>query len=55
MTERELRRMIEEVRRGKMTRRQFVGSLVSVGLTAPIAGQLLMHSGVANSQTAFSY
>ena len=55
MTERELRRMIEEVRRGKMTRRQFVGSLVSVGLTAPIAGQLLMHSGVANSQTGFSY
>ena len=55
MTEHELRRMIEEVRRGKMSRRQFVGSLVSVGLTAPIAGQLLMHAGIAQAQTASAY
>ena len=51
MTERELRRMIEGVRRGKMSRRQFVQCAGRRGLTAPIAGQLLMHAGVANSQT----
>src|SRR5205807_4819106 len=52
---RELRRMIEDVRRGKVSRRQFVRTMVGVGLTVPIAGQLLMHAGVANSQPAFAY
>ena len=55
MKERDIRRMIEDVRRGKMTRRHFVQSMVSVGLTVPVAGQLLMHAGIANSQTATPY
>ena len=55
MTERDLRRMIESVRRGKMSRRQFVGTLVGAGLTAPIAGQLLLHAGVAQAQAGFQY
>ena len=55
MTERELRRAIESVRRGKVSRRSFIQTLVGAGLTAPMAGQLLMHAGVANSQTASTY
>jgi peptide/nickel transport system substrate-binding protein len=51
MTEKELRNYIEAVRAGKVTRREFVGTLVGLGLTAPIAGQLLMHAGIANAQT----
>ncbi|MBC5763986.1 peptide ABC transporter substrate-binding protein [Ramlibacter albus] len=55
MDENKLRGWIEDVREGRMPRRRFVERLVSLGLTAPIAGQLLMHAGVANSQTAFNY
>ena len=55
MTERELRKAIESVRRGKMSRRSFIQAVVGAGLTLPIAGQLLMHAGVASSQTASAY
>ena len=55
MTEQELRKAIESVRRGKMSRRSFVQTVVGAGLTVPIAGQLLMHAGIANSQTASAY
>ena len=44
--------MIEEVRAGRMARRAFVKRLAVVGITAPMATQLLMHSGVAMAQTA---
>ncbi|MBP8296753.1 MAG: peptide ABC transporter substrate-binding protein [Burkholderiales bacterium] len=55
MTERELRNLIEAVRKGTITRRQFVGTMLGVGIAAPIAGQLLMHAGIAQAQPASTY
>ena len=55
MHERELRDLIENVREGKLARRSFIERLVSVGLTAPMASMLLMHSGVANAQPTQVY
>jgi peptide/nickel transport system substrate-binding protein len=55
MTEKELRNYIEAVREGKVTRRDFVRTLVGLGLTAPIAGHLLMHAGIAQAQAQFAY
>jgi len=55
MTERELRRYIEAVRVGKVSRRDFIGTLVGLGLTAPIASQLLMHAGIAQAQAPSAY
>lgn len=55
MQERQLRELIENVRAGKLPRRHFIQQLVSLGLTAPMAAQLLMHSGIAQAQTASTY
>jgi peptide/nickel transport system substrate-binding protein len=55
MQEHELRHLIEEVRSGEMPRRSFVQRMVGLGLTAPMAGMLLMHAGVANSQAGPAY
>ena len=55
MTERELRGLIESVRKGTITRREFVGTLLGLGIAAPIAGQLLLHAGIAQAQPASSY
>ena len=55
MQEREIRELIEEVRVGKLPRRQFIGQLVALGLTAPMASMLLMHSGIAQAQPASTY
>ena len=55
MTERELRNLIEAVRKGTITRRQFVGTMLGVGIAAPFAGQLLMHAGIAQAQTSTFY
>ncbi|MDD5335214.1 MAG: peptide ABC transporter substrate-binding protein [Rhodoferax sp.] len=55
MQERELRELIEDVRVGKLPRRHFIQQLVSLGLTAPMAAQLLMHSGIAQAQTTSLY
>ena len=55
MNEHDLRTLIEGVREGKVTRREFVLTLLSVGLTAPIAGQLLMHAGIAQAQAPSAY
>ena len=50
MHEQEIRQLIENVRSGELPRRSFMARLVGAGLTAPMAGMLLMHAGVANSQ-----
>ena len=50
MQETELRQLIEDVRTGKLPRRSFLARMVSVGLTAPRAAQMLLHSGVAQAQ-----
>ncbi len=55
MQEREIRELIEEVRVGTLPRRQFIGQLVSLGLTAPMASMLLMHAGVAQAQPVSTY
>jgi peptide/nickel transport system substrate-binding protein len=47
MNERELRGVIEDVRRGKLSRRAFTRMMVGLGLTAPLATQMLASSGVA--------
>jgi peptide/nickel transport system substrate-binding protein len=51
MNEQELRKLIDEVKSGKLSRRHFIQGMVSLGLTAPMAGQLLMHAGVAQAQS----
>ncbi|MEZ0308904.1 MAG: peptide ABC transporter substrate-binding protein [Ramlibacter sp.] len=51
MHEHEIRDLIEDVREGKLPRRSFIQQMVSVGLSAPMASMLLMHSGVAQAQS----
>jgi peptide/nickel transport system substrate-binding protein len=55
MKERELRDLIADVKTGRMSRRAFVQQMIAVGLTAPMAGMMLSHSGVAMAATAFPY
>jgi peptide/nickel transport system substrate-binding protein len=55
MEERDLRQLIEEVRRGRLSRRAFIGRMVSLGLTAPLASQLLMHAGIAQARPPMVY
>ncbi|HEY7580331.1 MAG TPA: peptide ABC transporter substrate-binding protein [Acetobacteraceae bacterium] len=47
MNEQDLRGLIEDVRRGKLSRRGFTRMMVGLGLTAPMATQMLAFSGVA--------
>ena len=47
MNEQDLRGLIEDVRRGKLSRRAFTRAMVALGLTAPLATQMLAYSGVA--------
>ncbi|GAV34825.1 oligopeptide-binding protein AppA precursor [Roseomonas sp. TAS13] len=46
-----LEQMLEQVRHGALSRRSFVRRLVTAGLTAPMATQLLALGGVAQAQT----
>ena len=55
MQERELRQLIEEVREGKLPRRGFIQRMVGLGLTAPMASMLLMHEGIAQTQSSIPY
>jgi peptide/nickel transport system substrate-binding protein len=45
-------RLVESVKTGRMSRRGFVRTLVGLGMTAPMAGMLLAHHGVAMGQPA---
>src|SRR6266446_7077132 len=51
MGERDLRMLLEEVRRGRLSRRRFVQMIVGLGLTAPIAAQMLASAGLAQAPT----
>ena len=51
MNEHDIRDLIEGVKAGAVSRRAFVAKIVAAGLTAPIASQILMHSGVAMAQS----
>jgi peptide/nickel transport system substrate-binding protein len=55
MQERELRVLIEEVREGKLPRRNFIQQMVMLGLTAPMASMMLMHEGIAQSAATIPY
>ena len=47
MNEQNIRGLIEDVREGKLARRDFIGKLAAVGLAAPFAGHLLLNAGIA--------
>src|SRR5258707_1906982 len=55
MLDTELRTMINEVKDGRMDRRGFIQRMIALGLTAPMATQLLAVGGVAMAQTPPSY
>src|SRR3954468_10598402 len=55
MDERQLRGLIDRVKAGGLSRRAFVRRLAIVGLTAPMATQLLAHAGVAMAQSRSTY
>ncbi|MBV8409722.1 MAG: peptide ABC transporter substrate-binding protein [Alphaproteobacteria bacterium] len=51
MNDRELRRLISRVRIGRLSRRGFIRRMAAVGMTAPMATQLLAYGGVAMAET----
>jgi peptide/nickel transport system substrate-binding protein len=55
MKERELRDLIADVKTGRLSRRGFIQRMLAVGLTAPMAGMILSHSGVAMAATTPPY
>ncbi|MBM3645619.1 MAG: peptide ABC transporter substrate-binding protein [Alphaproteobacteria bacterium] len=55
MKERDLRGLIDQVKRGRLSRRGFVQRMSAVGIAAPFATQLLVHSGVAMAQSRDTY
>jgi len=50
MEERELRALVDQVKAGTLSRRRFVQTMVGLGLTAPMAAQMLGSAGVAQAQ-----
>jgi peptide/nickel transport system substrate-binding protein len=55
MNEQKLRSEIAKVKAGRMSRRDFVRRMVAIGLTAPMAGMMLAHSGVAVAAAEMPY
>ena len=55
MDEQALRGLIAQVKVGRVSRRSFVQRMVALGLTAPMATQMLSYCGVAQAQTKFDY
>src|SRR3984885_257835 len=55
MNERDLRGLIEEVRQGRLARRAFIRGMIGLGLTAPLAAQMLTSSGIAHAAEAPAY
>ena len=50
MDEHALRGLIGKVKRGKLSRRDFMQKMMAVGLTGPLAAAMLEYSGVAHAQ-----
>jgi peptide/nickel transport system substrate-binding protein len=50
MDEKDLRNLIDDVKAGRLSRRAFVQTMIGLGLTAPLAGQMLASAGVAHAQ-----
>jgi len=55
MDDKTLRSLIAEVEKGRLSRRDFVAWMTGLGLTAPMAAQLLALGGVAHAQTKSDY
>ncbi|MES5488179.1 ABC transporter substrate-binding protein, partial [Bradyrhizobium sp. INPA03-11B] len=55
MFDNNLRGMIDDVKDGRMDRRAFVKRMIAVGLTAPMANQILAIGGVAMAQSPNPY
>src|SRR5262245_34240664 len=55
MEELELRELISHVKAGHVSRRRFINLMVGLGLTAPMAAQMLSWSGVAHAQAKSTY
>ena len=55
MNETELRGLIGDVKDGRTSRRDFVRRMLALGLTAPIAGMMLSHGGVAWADATLQY
>jgi peptide/nickel transport system substrate-binding protein len=55
MDEQALRGLIARVKAGRMSRRAFVRTMVGLGVTAPLASQMLNYAGVARAATKSSY
>ena len=51
MDEHALSELIAEVKAGRSSRRRFIQTMVGVGLTAPLAAQMLASAGLAQAQT----
>jgi peptide/nickel transport system substrate-binding protein len=55
MEDRDLGSLIDQVKRGRLSRRGFIQRLAAVGLGAPAASQLLVAGGVAMAQSPSTY
>ena len=55
MDERELRTLIDDVKSGRLSRRHFVQTMIGLGLTGPLAAQMLTAAGVAQAQSKLAY
>jgi peptide/nickel transport system substrate-binding protein len=55
MQEQDMRRLIEDVREGKLPRRTFINQMLTLGLTAPMVSTMLTHAGIAQAQTTPAY
>jgi peptide/nickel transport system substrate-binding protein len=55
MDEHKLRGLITQVKAGHLSRRGFVQMMVGLGLTAPLAAQMLASAGVAQAQSKLVY
>lgn len=55
MDERKLSSLIEDVKDGAISRRSFIRRLAAVGITAPIASQILAWNDVAMAQASLQY
>jgi peptide/nickel transport system substrate-binding protein len=55
MLDTDLKTMIDEVKDGRMDRRAFIQRLAAIGLTAPMATQILAVGGVAMAQSPAAY
>ncbi len=55
MDEKELRELLDHVRAGRLSRRAFVQTMVGLGLTAPLAAQMLTSAGIATAQARPSF